>query len=127
VGIPESVPNAIFTPASESAHAVTQPVIHPHLHEVGMMRRKFADIGAGFLWSLRAVAVVRGICFPGIFEEPVARGIETRTAQGSGALSVSYFVNLIFVLSEGCNCRHTVRKIFVELLENVFLRGSRST
>ena len=42
-------------------HAVAQPVVHPHLHEVGMMRRKFADIGAGFVRSLRAVAMVRGI------------------------------------------------------------------
>ena len=37
-------------------------------------------------------------------------------------LRVAYFVNLIFVLPEGCSRRHAVRKIFVELLDNVFLR-----
>ena len=81
--------------------AVTQTVVHPHLQEVGVMGRKFADIGAGFLRSLRAVAVVRGVRFPGIFQKSAAGGIETRAPQGSGVLSVSYFVNLIIVLSEG--------------------------
>src|SRR5205807_5331591 len=79
--------------------AVTQPVVHPHFHIVGVIRGKFADVRAGFLRILRAITMVRGVRFACVFEETVARGKHARATYSSGMLSITHTVNRVLVLS----------------------------
>src|SRR5260370_4317092 len=101
---------------------MTQVVVYPHLHIIRVMRGKLADIRAGFVWILRVVTKVVGIRLAGVFQEAAACGIQTRAPYTSGLLGVSYAKNRVGVLSEGSDGPDTVREIFVELFDDVFLR-----
>src|ERR1700730_19183378 len=84
-----------------------------------MMRCEFADIGARFVRGLRSVAMVRGIRLAR-FEETSARGKEPRASYLSRALIGPYREDQIVILAKRRHRCHTIRKIFIGLLGDVF-------
>src|SRR5207302_2796933 len=66
--------------------AAAQAIIDPHLDVIRMMRREFADVGAGLFRILRSVTMIRGIRFSGVLEETSAGGVKTGTADFSRSL-----------------------------------------
>src|SRR5579864_8334565 len=69
--------------------AMAQPIVHPHLDVVGMIHGQFSDVGARFVWCLRAIAVVGGVGLAR-FEEASARGVKACASDFSSALVGSY-------------------------------------